>query len=49
MQIEGGRMIPGNVPDGSGAQVILEFPRTTLAEETERADPVSDSFSSPLQ
>lgn len=49
MQIEGGRMIPGNVPDGSGAQVILEFPRATLAEESERADPVSDSFSSPLQ
>lgn len=37
MQIEGGRMIPGNVPDGSGAQVILQFPLSTLADENEAA------------
>ena len=37
MQIEGGRMIPGNVPDGSGAQVILEFPLSSLAEDSKTA------------
>ncbi len=28
-------MIPSNVPDGSGAQVILEFPLSTLSTDTE--------------
>ena len=37
MQIEGGRMIPGNVPDGSGAQVILEFPLSSLADDSKIA------------
>ena len=37
MQIEGGRMIPGNVPDGSGAQVILEFPLSSLADDSKTA------------
>lgn len=38
MQIEGGQMIPGNVPDGSGAQIILEFPLSSLIQDQEQKE-----------
>ena len=39
-RIAGGRMIPSNVPDGSGAQVILEFPLSTLSTDTEAGNEI---------